>query len=401
MWKYDAAGNIQRRTVYSYDATTATANLTNGSIVGNLYAHEDDEGVWGDLLRYANDEEIGYDGVGNMLYDATRTYTWEHGRQLKTLTKSGTTWTFTYDANGMRTARSSGSTTYSYVYNGSRLSYMSVGSNKLQFIYGANGLPVAVTYNGTSYYYVTNIQGDVLAILNSSGTAVVTYIYDAWGNIHSTTGSMASTLGTYNPLRYRGYVYDQETGLYYLQSRYYNPELGRFISADGYVSTGQGFVGYNMFAYCLNNPVNYSDKSGDLADSYSGWLGDLAGELFYEWITGNEHPNHQARELENEITRQQNKMIADVAEKVWDAYQTGYALEQENIMLQAKLTIDMFDSPEDIERSIDIIEATVGFSIAIYEVATIVTVANPPAGAVVWAVVGVIWGGRAICRALQ
>lgn len=122
---------------------------------------------------------------------------------------------------------------------------------------------MSVTYNGTTYYYVTNLQGDVTAILNASGTAVVTYTYDAWGKLLSTGGSMASTLGAVNPLRYRGYVYDTETGLYYLQTRYYNPTLGRFISADALVSTGQGQLGCNMFAYCNNNPVNMSDTAGN------------------------------------------------------------------------------------------------------------------------------------------
>ncbi len=88
------------------------------------------------------------------------------------------------------------------------------------------------------------------------------YTYDAWGNILSITGSLANSIGKLNPLRYRGYVYDNETGLYYLQSRYYDPELGRFISADGFTSTGQGFIGNNMFAYCGNNPVISADFTG-------------------------------------------------------------------------------------------------------------------------------------------
>ena len=92
---------------------------------------------------------------------------------------------------------------------------------------------------------------------------MVAYTYDAWGNILSTTGSMADSLGYTNPFRYRGYFYDTETGLYYLQSRYYNPETGRFINADGYVTTGQGLTSNNMFAYCGNNPVFRTDKNGD------------------------------------------------------------------------------------------------------------------------------------------
>lgn len=90
----------------------------------------------------------------------------------------------------------------------------------------------------------------------------VEYTYDAWGRVLSITGSKASTVGRYNPLRYRGYVYDNETELYYLQSRYYDPAWGRFINADGYASTGQGFAGNNAFAYCNNNPVMYFDAAG-------------------------------------------------------------------------------------------------------------------------------------------
>ena len=171
-------------------------------------------------------------------------------------------WNFTYDANGMRTKRTNGTTTYEYVYNGSSLSYMSVDGNTLYFSYGADGHPVCVLYNGTKYFYVTNLQGDVTAILNSSGAAVAEYTYDAWGNILTTSGTMADTLGKQNPLRYRSYVYDQETKLYYLSSRYYDPEVGRFINADAFTSTGQGILGNNMFAYCANNPVCRCDPSG-------------------------------------------------------------------------------------------------------------------------------------------
>ncbi len=105
----------------------------------------------------------------------------------------------------------------------------------------------------------------MVGLANSNGEKVVAYTYDAWGNIRSTTGSLASTLGQHNPLRYRGYVYDTESGYYYLQSRYYDPEIGRFLNADAYASTGQGLLGNNMFAYCQNNPVNYQDPTGEIA----------------------------------------------------------------------------------------------------------------------------------------
>ena len=201
-----------------------------------------------------------------MLSDGTRTYTWRNGRELATVTKGGVTWTNTYNADGLRLKRTNGTNTYSYIYNGGSLSQMTVDGTVMNFAYDASGTPMAVTYGGATYYYATNLQGDVVAILNASGTAVVTYTYDAWGNILTTTGTLASTLGTHNPLRYRGYVYDHETGLYYLQSRYYNPEMGRFICADSLVSTGQGVLGNNMFAYCLNNPVNLVDSSGTISE---------------------------------------------------------------------------------------------------------------------------------------
>ena len=113
---------------------------------------------------------------------------------------------------------------------------------------------------------MTNLQGDVVAIIDADGNPVVQYTYDAWGKILSISGPMADTLGAVNPLTYRGYVYDTETDLYYLESRYYDPAMERFINADALVSTGQGLLGNNMFVYCLNNPINLFDPSGSKCD---------------------------------------------------------------------------------------------------------------------------------------
>lgn len=230
------------------------------------YGYGDND--WRDLLTSYNGKSISYDKIGNPLEvrnsanTLLRQYTWKHGRQLATLSENGTTWNFTYASDGLRTQRTDGQTTYSYIYTGDKLSHMTAGGNQLHFFYDAGGAPMTVIYNGTTYYYVTNLQGDVIAILNGSGAAVVEYAYDAWGNPLSTTGTMAATLGAHNPLRYRSYVFDSETGLYYLQSRYYDPEVGRFINADAFISTGQGLLDNNMFAYCLNNPINYADQNG-------------------------------------------------------------------------------------------------------------------------------------------
>ena len=147
------------------------------------------------------------------------------------------------------------------------------------FTYDAAGKPLTLEYHDAfycqlhsggscssyceTYYYVTNLQGDVIALLDSSGDVDSTYTYDAWGNpIDISVGGYIEHI---NPLRYRGYVYDRETGLYYLQSRYYNPEIGRFISGDKQLNAKDGPVGCNMFAYCNNNPVNFFDPMGNSA----------------------------------------------------------------------------------------------------------------------------------------
>ncbi len=259
-WEYDSSGNILNRKEYAY--TTGSLGTPTKTVT---YAYGDSE--WGDLLTAYDSRTITYDTVGNPLSDGVRQYTWEHGRELATITKDGATWTNTYNQDGMRIRRTNGTVTYGYVYNGSQLSQMTVGSNTLNFSYDANGIPMSVSYNGTTYYYATNLQGDVTAILNASGSPVVSYTYDAWGKPLTVTGSLATTLGTHNPLRYRGYVYDTETELYYLQSRYYNPDTGRFLNADAFTSTGQGFTGNNMFAYCGNNPVARKDDGGAFWDT--------------------------------------------------------------------------------------------------------------------------------------
>ncbi len=127
-------------------------------------------------------------------------------------------------------------------------------------------------YNDVEYYYVKNIQGDIIGLVDSSGTWVVEYSYDAWGRVLLMTGTLASTLGQDNPLRYRGYFYDSETGLYYLKSRYYSPELGRFISSDSQLNIINGLSCFNLYAYCGNNPVNRSDMNGTFWEDVKSWV---------------------------------------------------------------------------------------------------------------------------------
>ena len=273
VYTYDNGGNITSRTAYAY--TTArnpgAGSGPNAAPVVAYYTYGDTH--WGDLLTAYKGQSITYDGIGNPLSDGEWEYTWENGRQLAAMESDTAEWTFKYNADGLRTERSNGTVTYDYIYSGSQLIQMTVGDDVLYFTYDASGTPMAVDFNGTKYFYATNLQGDILAILDNAGNAVVEYTYDAWGNHLSTTGTMANTLGAVNPLRYRGYVFDSETKFFYLQSRYYDPEMGRFINADAYASTGQGILGNNMFAYCGNNPVNCSDPTG------TSWINDLLDYL--------------------------------------------------------------------------------------------------------------------------
>ena len=134
------------------------------------------------------------------------------------------------------------------------------------FLYDSDGTRGGFTYNGTAYYYTKSTQGDVTGIVDSNCNTVIEYSYDSWGKLLSTTGSLASTIGKVNPFLYRGYYFDTETGLYYLNSRYYDALTVRFISEDVYVSTGQNLISTNMFAYCGNNPINRTDLNGEFME---------------------------------------------------------------------------------------------------------------------------------------
>ena len=173
---------------------------------------------------------------------------------------------YIYNADGVRIGKS-GAKTATYTVCGTQILSESSGSNTTYYLYDESGSPVGLTYKGKTYYYRKNLQGDIINITDSTGAKVVTYTYNAWGKIISMTGNME--LAVNNPFRYRGYYYDEESGLYYLNSRYYDPQTGRFINADSYVSTGQGITGTNMFAYCANDPVNLIDEDGQFF--LSGW----------------------------------------------------------------------------------------------------------------------------------
>ena len=231
--------------------------------------HTDTNGdtQWRDLLTKVDGNAITYDASGNPTsYYNGYTMTWVEGRRLKSVTTTAGKYTYEYNSDGQRTKRTTpdGSYIEYYVVNGVTVGeshYTASGSKTkgIRYTLDENNSVIGFTTGGVNYYFTKNLQGDVLAVYNASTDEVVAqYTYDSWGSILTATGGMKDT----NPFRYRGYYYDGETGLYYLQSRYYDAGIGRFINADALFSTGQGVLGNNMVSFCLNNPINLSDQSG-------------------------------------------------------------------------------------------------------------------------------------------
>ncbi len=197
--------------------------------------------------------------IGNPLSDGTWQYEWVNGRQLARIYSVDTDASFVYNENGLRVQKTVNWVITDYTLHGKNIVHMTQVSNTLHFFYDASNKPAIVDFNGTKYAYVHNLQGDIVAILDSNGIAVVQYKYDAWGRQISCDvvagNSNAAALSTLNPFRYRGYVYDEETGLYYLRSRYFSPTCGRFIISDIiYIR--------NTYAYCSNSPLILRDDSG-------------------------------------------------------------------------------------------------------------------------------------------
>ena len=148
--------------------------------------------------------------------------------------------------------------TTKYTLHGKNIVHLTNGSNSLHFFYDAQNKPAVVLFNGTAYAYLYNLQGDVIALVDANGSKVVECKYDAWGNPLSKTGTLATTLGTLQPFRYRGHIFDEETAIYYLSSRFYNPSIGHFIAVDAtdvLTTSLKSLTEKNLYAYCDNNPV--------------------------------------------------------------------------------------------------------------------------------------------------
>ena len=260
-------------------------------------------------MTSVNGTSLTYDANGNVLTYGNMEFEWTNGRVLSEITVNPTdpngtadVYSYTYDENGIRSSKTVNGTTTSFTTKDGVILSQTDGTNTMYFQYDNSGNPTGFLYNGAQYFYLTNQMGDVIGITDNTGALIATYTYGAWGEVlattPATTGNSAqlaiagALIATYtygawgevlattpattgnsaqlaianaNPLRYRGYYLDAETGYYYLQSRYYSSLLGRYVNADLFgiaLISKDDRVGNNLFLYCSNNPINNNDFDG-------------------------------------------------------------------------------------------------------------------------------------------
>ena len=285
-YTYDSLGQLTSWYNAATDKTVRYGYYKGGNLK-NIYDGEDTvsfvynngDGIADRLMVY-DGQLLSYDDIGNPLnFRDGISMTWKNGRQLATLTNGQTSASYDYDESGIRTKKTVNGVTTTFQLDGSKIVSENRNGIVQSYFYDENGSVLGIVYGGENYYFRKNFRGDVLAILNASGEVVVEYSYDPWGNILAVTGSLASTLGADNPFRYRGYYYDTESCFYYLNSRYYDAKVCRFVNADLVVAgVGGDLRGYNLYTYCFNNPVNRRDLSGNWCE----WI-----ESAINWVDEN------------------------------------------------------------------------------------------------------------------
>ncbi len=292
IYRYDVAGNILSKSAYVFTLKDELGE----AISENDYTYKSNG--WKDQLLSFNGQECKYDALGNPLSYKGRTLAWQ-GRRLISYGIENKKATYSYDFNNVRTSKTAtdGETTVNskYIYDGNTLVAEQRTIRKdneqaktfwLYYIYGVDGI-AGFEFEDKVYLYRKNVQGDITHIYTEDGTCVAKYVYDAWGN--NDILSDTDNIGALNPFRYRGYYYDTETKLYYLISRYYDPETCRFISADGieYLDP-ETLGGLNLYAYCCNNPVMMTDENGNMPKWLKWVIGIVAfvGAVVLTALTG-------------------------------------------------------------------------------------------------------------------
>ena len=277
-YAYDKNGNLLRKNRYEYQPDAAMETLASATpSETKIYRYE---GNWKDQLTSYNGETIAYDAMGNPTVYRGMEMGWKNSSELTEIVKDQTTIRYRYDKEGMRNRKylSDGTTVLYQVQDGQIIGEQHLREDQekplyeMTFSYDADGTLFSMNCDGKDYYYILNPTGDVIALVDTGWNTVVSYAYDSWGKVTAIEGDQ--DLGKKNPLRYRGYYWDEETGLYYLASRYYDPEVGRFINADDLSVLSEEkreITDKNLYAYCDNNSIIRKDNEGDM------WQLALAG----------------------------------------------------------------------------------------------------------------------------
>lgn len=334
-YEYDAEERITKvtdsidgTTEYTYDALgQLLTEIVNGEVVhsmeydnygnitkknGKAYTYGD--ATWEDLLTGFDGKTIEYDTQGNPVKYLGHTLTWEKGRQLKKFDNIE----YTYNANGIRTSKKINGVLHTYTLDSTKILRETWDGNTLIPLYDNEDGVCGIIHNNIPYYFIKNLQGDVIAIVDKDAQTVARYSYDAWGVPEVKFDSSNCKIATINPFRYHGYFYDEETGLYYLLSRYYNPDLGRFINADSieWLGTNERIIETNIFVYCKNDCVNLSDEVGfggiDTLLSVLNSSIDILAKIID--MIGNSY-NKERKALENSVkllTKKQRRQLSNI-----------------------------------------------------------------------------------------
>ena len=260
-YTYDVGGNMVRRDEYRY---TENPVITEAPRKSDTFKYQ--TGGWRDQLRFYNGQAITYDAMGNPLQYLGMQMEWEKGHQLRHITGAGLDMYCMYNDSGKRIRKTvNGVTTDFYLDGSAILMQTSSDGSRIDFFYDDKGNVFAMKYQNEMYFYRKNLFGDILGILDSHGTELVKYEYNSWGKLLNLTDYSSNGLGRRNPFRFKGYYYDEELGMYYLNSRYYDPETGRFVNADDVEvlkTTPTALTDKNLYSYCDNNPVGRKDGTG-------------------------------------------------------------------------------------------------------------------------------------------
>ena len=276
-YSYNARGFLTKEdsTVYAYDSN---GNITKAGSTKFTY-----DSIIKDRLKAVNGKEITYGNnpLNPISYDGI-TFEWEGRRLIKY-----NNYMYTYNDQGLRTSKTISNVTTKYYYDGDKLITEVTPTSQLDFLYDENQQLYGFIYNNNEkYFYIRDFVQNILGIVDTNGSLVVKYRYTAYGKITSITGSLANTIGAYNPFRYKGYYYDTETKMYYCKSRYYNPEWCRWLNGDSasYLDI-QTINGMNLFNYCHNSPIMYMDENGNFG-ILAGILLAIVGSLVSGAING-------------------------------------------------------------------------------------------------------------------